>query len=263
MDGLQKIGLINVVLALMIIGSFLVAIVLHELGHTLMASWLGDTTPRAEGRQTLRFSAHLDPVGILMCVVLAFQVVGAPAMGLGWGKPVKPDPWKMRVGPNLGVFAVACAGPIFSLLIGLLTAFIAHYTAPFLTENIYIVRVLQLLVVFASVNIGLAIFNLIPLNPLDGYQIVYTLLPSKQAVQFAKSAPYGQLAILALFFLLPFIASLAGLGSFPLFRLSYYIWLGAMNLVSLVIGNISLPVGVLLIPLDFGIPTNLVSLYML
>jgi Zn-dependent protease len=237
------------VLALMIIGSFLVAIVLHELGHTLMAGWLGDTTPRAEGRQTLRFSAHLDAVGILMCVILAFQAVGTPALGLGWGKPVKPDPWKMRVGPNLGVFIVAFAGPVFSLLIGLLTALIAHYTAPFLIGNIYIVRVLQLLVVFACVNISLAIFNLIPLYPLDGYQIVYTLLPSKQAVQFAKSAPYGQLAILALFFLLPFLATLAGLSDFPLFRLAYYIWLGAMSLISLIA---SLPSGI-----------DIVALYMM
>jgi Zn-dependent protease len=230
--------MINVLLALMIVGSFLVAIVLHELGHTLMAGWLGDATPRAEGRQTFSLQAHIDPVGLLMCVILAFQVVTAPALGLGWGKPVKPDPWKMRVGPNTGVFAVAWAGPIFSLLIGLLTALIAHFTAPFLIGNFLIVRVLQLLVVFACVNISLAIFNLIPLYPLDGYQILYTLLPSKQAVQFAKSAPYGQLAILALFFLLPFLANLAGLSSFPLFRLSYYIWLGAMELIALVIGNI-------------------------
>jgi len=128
----------------------------------------------------------------------------------------------------------------------LLTALIAHYAAPFLATNIYIVRVLQLLIVFAIVNVGLAIFNLIPLYPLDGYQVVYTLLPSKQAVQFAKSAPYGQLAILALFFLLPFLASLAGLGDFPLFRLAYYIWLGAINLVSLV----------------STLPIDIVSLYM-
>ncbi len=245
---------INVLLALMIIGSFLVAVILHELGHTLMAGWLGDTTPRAEGRQTFSLPAHIDPVGTLMCVVLAFQVVSAPALGLGWGKPVKPDPWKMRIGPNAGVFVVALAGPLFSLIIGLLTALIAHFTAPYLTGNIFIVRVLQLLIVFAIVNVSLALFNLIPLYPLDGYQIVYTLLPSKQAIQFAKSAPYGQFAILALFFLLPFLANLAGLGGFPLFHLSYYIWLGAMNIVSLVVG---------VIPHPADLPINIVSLYIL
>lgn len=245
---------INVLLALMIVGSFLVAIVLHELGHTLMAGWLGDATPRTEGRQTLRLGAHLDPMGTLMCVILALQVVGTPALGLGWGKPVKADPWKMRIGPNAGVFTVALAGPIFGLIIGLLTALIAHFVAPFLVGNIFIIRVLQLLIVFACVNISLALFNLIPLYPLDGYQILYTLLPSKQAIQFAKSAPYGQIIILALFFLLPFLATLSGLGSFPLFHLSYYIWLGAMNLVSLVLGAI---------PHTTDLQFNIVSLYML
>jgi len=101
-------------------------------------------------------------------------------------------------------------------------------------------HIIQLLIVFASVNICLAIFNLFPLYPLDGYQIVYTLLPSRQAVQFAKSAAYGPLIILGLFFLLPFLAQLAspGLSSFPLFQLPYYIWLGSMNIIALVMGQI-------------------------
>jgi Zn-dependent protease len=241
---------INVLLALMIIVSFLVAIPLHEFGHALMARWLGDQS--VMDRQTLSLRSHIDPVGVLMCVILAFQPISSFPVGLGWGKPVKPDPWKMRVGPNAGVFIVAWAGPLFSLLIGLATAGIAHFAAPFLVGNVFIVRVLQLLVVFACVNVALTLFNLIPLYPLDGYQIVYTLLPSKQAMQFAKSAPYGMFAILALFFLLPFLANLAGLGNFPLFHLSYYIWLGAMNLISLVIGPLPLPA---------ALPPDLFSLY--
>jgi Zn-dependent protease len=241
---------INVLLALMIIGSFLVAIPLHEFGHALMARWLGDQS--VMDRQTLSLRSHIDPVGVLMCVILAFQPISSFPVGLGWGNPVKPDPWKMRVGPDMGMFIVACAGPLFSLLIGLATAAIAHFAAPFLVGNVFIVRVLQLLVVFASVNIALTLFNLIPLYPLDGYQIVYTLLPSKQAKQFEKSAPYGMFAILALFFLLPFLANLAGVGGFPLFHLSYYIWLGAMNLISLVIGPL---------PLTAALPPDLLSLY--
>lgn len=241
---------INVLLALMIIVSFLVAIPLHEFGHALMASWLGDQTPRAEGRQTLSLRSHIDPVGMLLCVIMAFQPllivpggVGILPVGLGWGKPVKPDPWKMRIGANAGMQAVAWAGIFFSLIIGLLTAVIIRFVAPFLADNgnAFTLRIFQLLIVFACVNICLAIFNLIPLYPLDGYQILYTLLPSRQAAQFAKSGPYGPFILLAFFFFVPFLAQLSGIGDFPLFRLASYIWLGAVNLIALVCGFGPLP----------------------
>lgn len=250
--------MINVILAFMIVASFLIATVLHEWAHATMAALLGDTTPRFEGRQTLRLSPHIDPVGTLMCVILAFQpifvafgsIFSAP-VGLGWSKPVKPDPWKMRIGANAGVLAVAWAGPLFNLFIGLLTALVLHFLIPYLvdptvtylhgggayiTGNEPLLWIAQFILVFATVNIGLSLFNLIPLYPLDGYQIVYTLLPSRQAVQFAKSAPYGQFIILALFFLLPFIGRLAGVGDFFLFRLWYYFLTGALNLAALVTG---------------------------
>ncbi|MDQ6662726.1 MAG: site-2 protease family protein, partial [Chloroflexota bacterium] len=101
----------------------------------------------------------------------------------------------------------------------------------------------QLLFVFATVNISLVIFNLIPLYPLDGYSILYTLLPSRQAVSFAKSAPYGTLIILALFFLLPFLARLSpGLSSFPLFQLANYILEGSLRIVNIVAGPL-FPIG--------------------
>ncbi|TMC14965.1 MAG: site-2 protease family protein [Chloroflexi bacterium] len=229
---------INVVLALMIIGSFLVAIPLHESGHALMASMLGDRTPREEGRLSLSLRSHIDPIGTLMCVLLAFQP--GLGVGFGWGKPVKADPWKMRVGANAGVLLVAWAGLIFSLLIGVLVSVLLRFVPIQMLESAVGLHIIQLLIVFASVNICLAIFNLFPLYPLDGYQIVYTLLPSRQAVQFAKSAAYGPLIILALFFLLPFLAQLAspGLSSFPLFQLPLYIWLGSMNIIALVMGQV-------------------------
>src|SRR5437588_134288 len=143
--------MINVILAFMIIGSFLVAVIIHEYGHALVATMLGDPTPRAEGRLSLSLRSHIDPLGTLLCVILAF-------------------------------------------------------------------------------------FNLIPLHPLDGYQIVYTLLPSRQAVSFARSAPYGQFIILLLIFLLPFLGQISGLGDFFLFHISYYILLGSMKLMSLASG---------------------------
>jgi Zn-dependent protease len=83
---------------------------------------------------------------------------------------------------------------------------------------------------------SLAIFNLIPLYPLDGYQILYSLLPSRQAVSFSKTVPYGPFIILVLIFLLPFLGQLVSLSDFFLFRISYYILLGAQQLVGLITG---------------------------
>lgn len=226
---------INVLLAVMVVISFLIAVPLHESGHALMALWLGDQTPRDEGRLSLNPRVQVDPVGLLMCVLLAVQPY--LAIGFGWGKPVKPDPWKLKVGANAGLLMVAWAGPLSSLIIGLLSALVVRFLPAELYANAYVIRIPQFFEVFASVNICLTLVNLIPLYPLDGYQILYTLLPSKQAVQFAKSALYGPLIILALFFLLPFLGQLSpGLSSFPLFNLGYYVWLGSINLSAVVVG---------------------------
>ena len=227
---------INVVLALMIIGSFLVAIIIHESGHALAASLLGDPTPRSERRLSLSLRAQLDPVGTLMCVLLAFFPF--TPVGLGWGRPVKVDPWKLRGGPNGGTLLVSLAGILTSLVVGLLFAVVLRFMPDSLYANDIIVRIPQLILVFASVNISLAIFNLIPLYPLDGYQILYSLLPSRQAVSFARSAQYGQFIILAILFLLPFLGQLSGLGGLFIFHIPYYILLGALELIGLVMGGI-------------------------
>lgn len=228
---------INVILAIMIIVSFLVAVVIHECGHALMASLLGDPTPRNEGRLSLSLRTHLDPIGTVLAVILAFFPVLSGPVGLGWGKPVKSDAWKLRGGPNVGTFLVALGGPLTSLIVGIIFAFVLRFLlVPSLVSNVITAHILQLILVFASVNICLAIFNLIPLYPLDGYQILYTLLPSRQAVQFARSATYGPFIILAIIFLLPFLGQLSGLGGLFIFHIPYYILLGALNIIGLVTG---------------------------
>ena len=239
---------INVILALMIIGSFLVALAIHEFGHALMATMLGDPTPRYEGRQSLSVRTHLEPIGTMLCVILAFLPVAAGPVGLGWGNTVKSDPWKLRGGPNAGTMMVTLAGPLTSLIVGLLFAVLLR----FIPSSFYMTtisgqlgvdpfagRLPQLLAVFASVNICLAIFNLLPFYPLDGYQIVYTLLPSKQAVQFARSAPYGPFIILAIFFLLPFLGQLSGTSGLFIFHIPQYIRLASLYLMGLVTGPLA------------------------
>src|SRR6516164_7405409 len=231
-----RITMINVVLAFMIIGSFLVAVIIHEIGHSLVATMLGDPTPRKEGRLSPSLRAHLDPVGTLLCVILAFFPIAAGPVGLGWGKPVKVDPWKLRGGPNFGTLLVTLGGLFTSLVVGVLFAFLLRFLPPSFLHNAYTIRITQLVIVFASVNICLAIFNLVPIYPLDGYQIVYTLLPSRQAVQFAKSAPYGPFIILGILFLLPFLAQIGGLQGFFLFHIPQYILLASNYLTSFVSG---------------------------
>ncbi|GHO44087.1 site-2 protease family protein [Ktedonospora formicarum] len=231
---------INVLLALMILLSFLVAIVLHEWAHAAVANWLGDPTPRQEGRQSLRLRSHIEPLGFLMCLTLAFQPVAALPLGLGWGKAVKPDPWKLRSGPNKGILMVAIAGPLMNLILGLLSALILRTMVTVgepVFGNAIGVRVVQLMLVFSSVNFSLFVFNFVPLFPLDGYQVLYTLLPSKQAIKYARwAAPYGPVIILLIFFFLPFIGQLLMIGDFFLFRLAYYIWLSAEVLIGLITG---------------------------
>ena len=228
--------MINVVLAFMIIASFLVAVVLHEYAHALTATLLGDTTPRSQGRQSLRLRAQLDPLGTLLCIILAFQV-GFP-MALGWGKPVKTDPWKLRGGPNGGTLLVSLAGIVTNLILGVVAALVIRFLPPVLLDpsNGILFRVLQLITVFATVNITLAVFNLLPIYPLDGYHILYTLLPSRQALKFAKSVDYGPIIIIVLVFFLPFLGQMSGMSGFFLFRLPSYILLLALNLISLVSG---------------------------
>ncbi len=230
--------MINVILAFMIIVCFLIAELIHEYSHALTATLLGDTTPRAQGRQSLSLRAQLDPLGTLLCIVLAFQPLAAGPIGLGWGKPVKTDPWKLRGGPNGGTLLVSLAGIVTSLVLGLLVAFLIRFLPQSLiyTQNAVLFRVVQFIAVFAAANIVLGIFNIVPLYPLDGYQILYTLLPSRQALKFARSAQYGPLIIIAILFLLPFVGTLTHTEGFFLFRLPFYLLEGALNLISLVSG---------------------------
>ncbi|MEO9028834.1 MAG: site-2 protease family protein [Ktedonobacteraceae bacterium] len=229
--------MINVILAFMIIICFLIAMVIHEYTHALVASLLGDPTPRSQGRQSLSLRAHLDPMGTLLCIILAFLPVGTGPLGLGWGKPAKTDPWKLRGGPNVGTLVVALSGIVVSLGIGLLVAVLMRFLPTVLFTNMVILRVVQFIEVFAAANIVLGLFNLLPLYPLDGYQILYTLLPSRHALKFARSAQYGPLIIIVLLFVLPFLGTITNTGGFPLFRLPYYLMQGVIGLISMVSGK--------------------------
>ena len=145
----------------------LLALDVHECFHAWVADRLGDPTARYMGRISLNPLVHLDPVGSIMMLIAA-----TTGRGIGWGKPVPVNPRNLRYGPRVGMGIVSFAGPFANLLtatvIGLPLRLNLHLPGS--------LSILLLEVVF--INIGLAVFNLIPLPPLDGYGVVQGVLSS-------------------------------------------------------------------------------------
>ena len=174
--------------------SLAICISVHEFSHAFVASELGDNTARALGRVTLNPVKHLDPVGSVL-IFLA---------GFGWGKPVPVDVRFLRGDPRLGMALVSAAGPasnvvaavLFAMLVrlGLADALIPG-VAVFGRDLASVVDfTLQMLVRF---NLILAIFNLLPIAPLDGFKVALGLLPRDLAIPFSRTEPYGIGALLA------------------------------------------------------------------
>ncbi len=146
---------------------FLLALVVHESFHAWVADRLGDPTARYLGRISLNPLVHLDPVGAVMMFIAA-----TTGRGIGWGKPVPVNPLNLRYGPRIGMGIVSFAGPFANLL----TA--ALFGLP-LRLGLRLPGTLSLLFLNVMfINIGFAVFNLIPLPPLDGYGVLQGILAS-------------------------------------------------------------------------------------
>lgn len=161
------------------------AIALHEYAHALAADLQGDRMPRAFGRLTLNPAKHLDPLG----TILIFLV------GFGWGKPVEFRP-EALASKRFGAAIVALAGPAMNLLLAVVAAFAL---APLVNAGNTGVLA-RFLLAFFSINLLLAVFNLLPLPPLDGSRLLTIFLPpSKQKVIFFLDR-YGFIILLAVVF---------------------------------------------------------------
>ena len=151
---------------------FLIALVLaidvHEFCHAWMADQLGDPTARYQGRVSLNPLVHLDPLGSLMILLMAFAGVG-----FGWGKPVPVNGNNLKHGPIVGEAMVAASGPLANILAAGLVAVPLRLTMG--TRNLP-GSAFELLLVLFIVNISLAAFNLLPIFPLDGYHVLLGIL---------------------------------------------------------------------------------------
>jgi len=177
MLGLNPTALLYVGVALVVAAS------VHEFAHAYVADRLGDPTPRSQGRLTLNPLAHLDLVGSLL-ILLA---------GFGWAKPVQVDPMNFR-DRRRGMILVAAAGPLANITVLFLLG--VPYKLGLLAFGATVLD--RLLVVTIRINAMLAIFNLIPVPPLDGSKILIGLLPPPQAAAYARLQPYGVLLLLLL-----------------------------------------------------------------
>ena len=171
------------------LGIVLLALTIHEAAHAWTADKLGDPTARLLGRVSLNPIVHIDPIGtILLPLLAAFS--GLPI--IGWAKPVPVNIGRLRQ-PRRDFMVVAAAGPISNLLQAVVAALVVHLLLP----GGILPDVLRAAV---TINIFLALFNLIPVPPLDGGNVLAGLLPNSAANLFVRMQPFGFLILYALMF---------------------------------------------------------------
>ena len=166
--------------------ALIIAITIHEFSHAFAAERLGDPTPRLMGRLTLNPLAHLDPLGTLLMLFTRF----------GWGKPVQFDPFNLK-NPRQDAALISIAGPVSNLLLATLLALFIRFT-----PIAYYQSIITFILPIIFMNVSLAVFNLIPVHPLDGFKVVGGILPENLAADWYKLENMGMFLLIMI--LLPF-----------------------------------------------------------
>ena len=199
-------GILNLLLT---IPGVLIALTFHEFAHAWAANKLGDDTPRLQGRLNLNPLSHIDPIGFVFLIVAGF----------GWGKPVQIDPRNFNGKNSISKAEaiVSAAGPIMNFILAFL--FLIVYYLLFSVTNVLDMlsaqwqQVIFLVITYTvSINIGLGVFNLIPLPPLDGSKILMHFLPYNGKQWF-----YNNQQVFYIVFLVIWITGLAGTILTPIF----------------------------------------------
>lgn len=204
--------------------AFVIAFSLHEWAHAFVAWKLGDSTAEREGRLTLNPIPHIDPFGMILILFGPF----------GWARPVPVNPFNFRGNKRLGMVMVAAAGPFVNLVLALLFFIIIE----FVNRNGLLVGMNQMafdavsytLMFSALINCGLFVFNLLPIHPLDGSNILRFLAPRRWDPFFHKLDTYGPWILLLLIFLPGVSSTILGI---PLSFLMYGMEAVASQIVSL------------------------------
>lgn len=170
------------------------SVVVHEVSHGTMANYLGDPTARYQGRLTLNPLSHIDPIGSVIFPMMSYLVGGVI---FGWAKPVPFNPYNLR-NQRWGPAFVALAGPGSNILMAAVFAMLIRY-GDFLGFS---APLMQMLGVIVIINLVLAIFNAVPIPPLDGSKVLYALLPKNLywLEEYLEAYGWFALIIFILFF---------------------------------------------------------------
>ncbi len=184
-------GQMNEILSqiVLLIVPVLFSITVHEVSHGYAAYLFGDPTAKMAGRLTLNPIKHIDPIGMLVLFITRM---------IGWAKPVPVDPRYFKR-PRKDMVWVSLAGPASNLVMAALTAAVLKLAGPSLAAT-YLYPLVIMGQLMVMINVGLAVFNLIPIHPLDGSHIMEGLLPPKMALEYSKLQPYGFIILLVLIF---------------------------------------------------------------
>ncbi len=170
---------------------FLFSITIHEFSHAAAADYLGDPTARLSGRKTLNPLAHIDILGLLAMLLFGF----------GWAKPVPVDPSNLK-NPRRDNLLISLAGPASQITLSIILAIIYHGLNFVFAPTVALSLMTELITSFIQINLILALFNLLPFYPLDGFSVFLGLLPEKYAYQWVETKNYG-LILLMILILLP------------------------------------------------------------
>lgn len=203
---------------LYIVPAALIAIIIHELAHGLVSHWLKDPTPKQTGRLTLNPVKHLDPIGVLSLIF--FHV--------GWAKPVLINP-RYYKNPKWGTALVSLAGPFANFILAIISSLLYVVSFKYLNNSFTNLILLPFFLYSTILNIGLGLFNLIPIPPLDGSKIIGAILPKQAYYQYMKYQKYGTFFILGLILLINILAmynvpSIFDAGIEYIFNLIFSFW---------------------------------------
>ena len=167
----------------------LICITLHELSHGAVAYALGDDTAKNAGRLTLNPLAHIDWWGLVMMVVFRF----------GWAKPVPVNMYRFR-NPKRGMALTALAGPVSNVIIAAVFLFLYGllYSPLYLNGSGFTTAILEMIMTTAYLSLALAIFNFIPISPLDGSKVLFSFLPDTAYAKLMRYERYGMILLIVL-----------------------------------------------------------------